>query len=95
MSDQTLYIVQSAYQATTNALKRLQQLAQAQDAIIFTGDATLQLDQALAKNLQAKLYLLQAETDLLATAVPDHVQVLSYSEFADLVLSSQRCISIK
>ena len=95
MSDQTLYLVQSAFQHTEATLTRLKQLAQTADAVVLMGDAVLHLDSAIDVLLRSSLYILQSETDLLADSLPDHVKALSYSEFADLVLQFKRCISLK
>lgn len=85
-----LYLIQSDYAATERALTQLQCAYQQGDAVVIMGDAVLQ-----AQSFKfSQTYILEHDAHML-TAVPEQIQVLSYTEFADLSLTYQRCIRFK
>ena len=94
MSEKTLYLVQSSFANTENVLNKLTQIYSEQDSIVLMGDAALAIH---AQQLQgmAKVYLLENDTQLLASTLNHAFKSINYSEFSDLVLSYTRCISLK
>ena len=94
MTNNTLYLVQSSYSHTQRSLEQLQHIANAEDSLVLMGDAVLCLNDATFQT-ELKTYILETDADILASAPPTHVQVLSYADFADLVLNFKRCVSLK
>lgn len=94
MTNNTLYLLQSSYTNTQRSLEQLQHIANAEDSLVLMGDAVLILNNAEFQT-ELKTYILDTDAEILAHAPPAQIQVLSYSDFADLVLNFTRCISLK
>lgn len=97
MSEKTLYLVQSHFANTDAMLSKLNQIWSQQDSIVLMGDAVLAVDfeQLLGKS---NLYILKNDAELLASNPKTDIsgiKIINYTEFSDLVLSFQRCISLK
>jgi hypothetical protein len=86
-----LYLVQSDYAATPHALAQLAQLYQIGDQVLIMGEAVLH-PESFANDYS--IALLTSDAQML-NAIPKHVKVLSYADFADIVLSYTRCIRLK
>jgi sulfur transfer complex TusBCD TusB component (DsrH family) len=94
MSTSNLFLIQSAYHATTAVIEKLRQLYSANDAIVLMGDAVLLANDDFFKSL-AVIYVLDNESANLPDAQQTNIKVISYAEFADLTLSFARSISLK
>ena len=94
MSEKTLYLVQSHFANTESTLSKLNQISTQQDSIVLMGDAILAADSAQLQN-KTQLYMLENDADLLASQPHTDIKIINYAEFSDLVLSFQRCISLK
>ena len=94
MSEKTLYLVQSHFANTQSMLNKLSQLCIAQDSIVLMGDTVLAV-QAQRFQSPSEIYILENDAELLAASVDLAVKIINYAEFAELVLSHTRCISLK
>lgn len=94
MSEKTLYLVQSHFANTEATLSKLDQIYTAQDSMVLMGDAVLAADSALLEH-KTQLYMLENDAELLASPPHHDIKIINYAEFSDLVLSFQRCISLK
>ena len=94
MSQTTLYLVQSSYQHTPQVLAELSKLFADGDHIVFMGDSVAQLSIDISQQFKA-VAILATEQALLHPDLSEHIQVLSYADFADLTLTFTRCISFK
>ncbi|EOQ64197.1 hypothetical protein F935_00964 [Acinetobacter calcoaceticus ANC 3811] len=94
MNPSTLYLVQSTYHNTPNVIDELGNLYQAGDQIIFMGDSVARLSSKLIQQF-ASVSCLSIEKDLIDTDTLAQINVLDYDQFADLVLTFNRCISFK
>ncbi|NHC02823.1 hypothetical protein G9F31_03420 [Acinetobacter sp. 187] len=94
MSEKTLYLVQSHFANTQSALSKLNQISTQQDSIVLMGDAVLAADSVQLKNT-TQLYMLENDAELFASQPHTDIKIINYAEFSDLVLSFQRCISLK
>lgn len=94
MKPSTLYLVQSTYHNTPNVIDELDNLYQEGDQIIFMGDSVARLS---AETIQqfGSVSCLSIEKDLIDTDTLTQINVLEYDQFADLVLTFNRCISFK
>ena len=110
MNSQTLYLIQSNFTHTENALNQLAQMYSPDDAIVLMGDAVLhigseQLNNLISTTLKIKstLFILENDAQLLAkqtlgsiqNSTHHSIQIISYAEFSELVLKYRRCISLK
>ncbi|MBU3846581.1 MAG: DsrH/TusB family sulfur relay protein [Candidatus Acinetobacter avistercoris] len=110
MNSYTLYLIQSNFANTENALNQLAQIYSPDDAVILMGDAVLhigseQLNNLLSTTLKIKntLFILENDAELLPQQTLDSIQnstqhsiqIISYAEFSELVLKYKRCISLK
>lgn len=99
MSKATLFLVQAPFSALNSSLEQLKTLLQAEDTVVFMGDAVLsfmQHDQLTHLPHMPKLYVLENDVkQIIATYLPRHVQVLSYADWADLCLIHQRIVTLK
>ncbi|MNY92699.1 DsrH like protein [Acinetobacter calcoaceticus] len=94
MNPSTLYIVQSTYQNTPNIIDELGHLYQVGDQIIFMGDSVARLSAQIIQQFKS-VSCLSIEKDLLDADTLAQINVLDYDQFADLVLTFNRCISLK
>ncbi|MDO7534620.1 DsrH like protein [Acinetobacter pittii] len=94
MNSSTLYLVQSSYHSTPKIIDELRNLFQVGDQIVFMGDATAHLSAEMIQPFKS-VSCLSIEKDLLDTDTLSQVKVLDYDQFADLVLTFNRCISLK
>lgn len=94
MKNRTLFIIQSNYMNTDKILVELAQMAQTEDSIVVMGDALLKLTNAIV-GVYPNLYCLSNEQTLINNDFKPQFKVIEYSEFADLVLESVNCVSLK
>ncbi|MHC3122685.1 DsrH like protein [Acinetobacter sp. GN11] len=94
MNPSTLYLVQSAYHNTPNVIDELGNLYQKGDQIIFMGDSVARLSAEMIQRFE-RVSCLSIEKDLIDTDTLAQINVLDYDQFADLVLTFNRCISFK
>ncbi|AUM25979.1 DsrH like protein [Acinetobacter pittii] len=94
MNPSTLYLVQSSYHATPKIIEELRNLFRVGDQIVFMGDSVAQLSAEMIQPFKS-VSCLSIEKDLLDTDILAQINVLDYDQFADLVLTFNRCISLK
>lgn len=94
MNPSTLYLVQSSYHATPKIIEELRNLFRVGDQIVFMGDSVAHLSAEMIQPFES-VSCLSIEKDLLDTDTLFQVKVLDYDQFADLVLTFNRCISLK
>ncbi|MDO7197734.1 DsrH like protein [Acinetobacter pittii] len=94
MNPSTLYLVQSSYHSTPKIIDELRNLFQVGDQIVFMGDSVAHLSAEMIQPFEP-VSCLSIEKDLLDTDTLSQVKVLDYDQFADLVLTFNRCISLK
>ncbi|MCU4332864.1 DsrH like protein [Acinetobacter pittii] len=94
MNPSTLYLVQSSYHATPKIIDELSHLFHIGDQVVFMGDSVAHLSAEMIQPFES-LSCLSIEKDLLDTDTLSQVKVLDYDQFADLVLTFNRCISLK
>lgn len=94
MNPSTLYLVQSTYHNTPNVINELGNLYQEGDQIIFMGDSIARLSSELIQQFES-VSCLSIEKDLIDKDTLAQINVLDYDQFADLVLTFNRCISFK
>ncbi|WOE32090.1 MULTISPECIES: DsrH/TusB family sulfur metabolism protein [unclassified Acinetobacter] len=89
-----LFLIQSNFAATPQALLKLQSLYSDNDQIVLMGDAVQFVHHFFLQQLKA-IYILQNDSDLLLNLNPHNLHVIEYHAFAELCLQHQRCISLK
>lgn len=94
MNPSTLYLVQSTYHNTPNVIDELDNLYQKGDQIIFMGDSVARLSAEMIQQFE-NVSCLSIEKDLIDADSLTQINVLEYDQFADLVLTFNRCISFK
>lgn len=94
MNPSTLYLVQSSYHVTPKIIDELSYLFQIGDQVVFMGDSVAHLSAEMIQPFES-VSCLSIEKDLLDTDTLSQVKVLDYDQFADLVLTFNRCISLK
>lgn len=94
MKNSALFLIQSSYNNLDKIWEQLAQMAQSDDHIVIMGDASLAIP-ATVFSLYAHLYCLENELSLLSNENQEHVKVIDYAAFADLVLQFKRCITLK
>lgn len=94
MKNSTLFLVQSPYNNVNKILDELAHIAKADDHIVMMGDSVLQVTDAVV-DIYQNIYCLNNEQSLLQDALKQHIRILEYAQFADLVLQFQRCITLK
>lgn len=94
MNPSTLYLVQSSYHATPKIIDELRNLFRVGDQVVFMGDSVAHLSAEMIQPFES-VSCLSIEKDLLDTDTLSQVKVLDYDQFADLVLTFNRCISLK
>ena len=94
MKNSTLFLVQSPYNNVNKILDELSQMAKADDHIVMMGDSVLQVTDAVV-DIYQNIYCLNNEQSLLQDALKQHIRILEYAQFAELVLKFQRCITLK
>jgi len=94
MSNQTLFLVQSSFKNTDYIFDQLQQIASKNDHIILMGDAVhLVNDERIL--LRQHIFILENDAEILINDLPSHIQIISYDQFADLILIFNRCVRLK
>ena len=93
MSNHTLYLIQASYAAAPLALAKLQQLYAPGDQAVLMGESVLHTDHEAVAQL-SNCHVLDTEQQLLNPA-QSAVQIISYSDFADLCLQFSRCVTLK
>ena len=94
MKNSTLFLVQSPYNNVNKILDELAHIAKADDHIVMMGDSVLQVTDAVV-DIYQNIYCLNNEQSLLQDALKQHIRILEYAQFAELVLQFQRCITLK
>ena len=94
MKNSTLFLVQSPYNNVNKILDELAHMAKADDHIVMMGDSVLQVTDAVV-DIYPNIYCLNNEQSLLQDALKQHIRILEYAQFAELVLKFQRCITLK
>lgn len=94
MKNSTLFLVQSPYNNVNKILDELAHMAKADDHIVMMGDSVLQVTDAVV-DTYPNIYCLNNEQSLLQDALKQHIRILEYAQFAELVLQFQRCITLK
>ncbi|TGU88283.1 hypothetical protein [Acinetobacter pittii] len=94
MNPSTLYLVQSSYHSTPKIIDELNHLFQVGDQVVFMGDSVAQLSAEMIQPFES-VSCLSIEKELIDTDTLAQVKVLDYDQFADLVLTFNRCISLK
>ncbi|MCK4081944.1 hypothetical protein [Acinetobacter radioresistens] len=94
MTDKTLFLVQSDYSSTPQALSKLQKIYSPEDTIVLMGEAVLYFSVEWLKEC-ASLYILRNDTELLMEKLPDFIDQIDYLKFADIILQFNRCIRLK
>ena len=94
MKNSTLFLVQSPYNNFNKILDELSQMAKADDHIVMMGDSVLQVTDAVV-DTYPNIYCLSNEESLLQDNLKERVNILEYTQFAELVLQFQRCVSLK
>ncbi|MBJ8436344.1 DsrH like protein [Acinetobacter lactucae] len=94
MNPSTLYLVQSSYHATPKIIDELSHLFQAGDQIVFMSESVAQLSAEMIQSFES-VSCLSVEKNLLDTDTLAQMNVLDYDQFADLILTFNRCISLK
>ena len=94
MKNSTLFLVQSPYNNFNKILDELAHMAKADDHIVMMGDSVLQVTDAVV-DIYQNIYCLNNEQSLLQDALKQHIRILEYAQFANLVLKFQRCITLK
>ncbi|RZG79933.1 hypothetical protein EXE10_14840 [Acinetobacter sp. WCHAc060033] len=94
MTTQTLFLIQSDYAHTDQVLDQLEQIHSINDHIVLTGDAVLFAHDIRLQSKQ-NLYVLENDAEILSESLPSQIKLISYDQFADLVLDFTRCMSLK
>ncbi|MCU4361427.1 MULTISPECIES: DsrH like protein [Acinetobacter] len=94
MNPSTLYLVQSSYHATPKIIDELSHLFQIGDQVVFMGDSVAHISIEMIQPFES-VSCLSIEKDLLDTDTLAQIKVLDYDQFTDLVLTFNRCISLK
>ena len=94
MKNSTLFLVQSPYNNVNKILDELAHMAKADDHIVMMGDSVLQVTDAVV-DIYQNIYCLNNEQSLLQDNLKERVNILEYTQFAELVLQFQRCVSLK
>ena len=94
MKNSTLFLVQSPYNNVNKILDELSQMAKVDDHIVMMGDSVLQVTDAVV-DTYPNIYCLSNEESLLQDNLKERVNILEYTQFAELVLQFQRCVSLK
>ena len=94
MKNSTLFLIQSPYNNVNKILDELAHMAKADDHIVMMGDSVLQVTDAVM-DTYPNIYCLSNEQSLLQNRLKERVGILKYTQFAELVLQFQRCITLK
>ena len=94
MKNSTLFLVQSPYNNVNKILDELAHMAKADDHIVMMWDSVLQVTDAVV-DTYPNIYCLSNEQSLLQNRLKERVGILKYTQFAELVLQFQRCITLK
>ena len=90
----TLYLMQSPFSATEQALSKLQNLYQSGDDVVLMGDAALYIEHTFIQQLPC-IFVLEQDAENIAAAHPSNLETISYVRFAALCLCLSRCKSLK
>ncbi|WP_087545735.1 hypothetical protein [Acinetobacter sp. WCHA29] len=94
MKNSTLFLIQSPYNNVSKILAELTHMAKVDDHIVMMGDSVLQVTDAVV-DTYPNIYCLSNEESLLQDNLKERVNILEYTQFAELVLQFQRCVSLK
>ena len=94
MSKQNLFLIQSDFSTTPSALAKLEKIYHPEDTVILMGEAVLHQNAEFIQNLD-HVYVLETEAENLAQSDLANIQVISYAQFADVVLNFKRSIRLQ
>ena len=94
MTNNTLYLIQSSFNASPAMLEKLKQLYITNDAVVLMGEAVLYANSVLTDGI-SQVYVLENEAENLAQLESAQIEVISYNQFADLALKFKRSIRLK
>ncbi len=94
MSNHTLYLVQSNYANTENAFAKIAEMIAAEDSLVLLGDSVL-LSHSLLLSKTQNIYVLENDAVNIPKLDLSDLQIINYTQFAELVLKFKRCISLK
>ena len=89
-----LFIIQSEFASTPQAIKKLQAVHTPNDVIILMGDAVQFIIDPFLQSLY-KIYIIETDLENLPPINMPNVEVIQYNDFADICLQHTRCISLK
>lgn len=89
-----LFLIQSSFATTAQALDRLTSLYRQNDQVLLMGDSVQFIQHSFLQKL-AYVYVLENDIDLLADVNMSNIKVIHYPDFADLCLQHKRCITLK
>ncbi|ALH96150.1 DsrH/TusB family sulfur metabolism protein [Acinetobacter equi] len=90
----TLFLIQSDFTATPQAIEKLKMMYCPEDVIILMGDAVQFYANTFLQALP-KIYLLEADAESLNSLNIPNIEIIQYHDFAEICLQHTRCISLK
>lgn len=90
----TLFLIQSDFSSTAQAIEKLKNIYAPQDIVILMGEAVQFITDEFIQSLE-KVYILEADAENLSTCHIPNMNSISYQQFADICLQHTRCISLK
>lgn len=96
MMQNTLYQLQMNYAQQDKILSQLQQIIQPQDSILLLGDGIFSIQHPILSTLAQnhRVYILHYD-EKIYQKYPDFIHILDEQAWVDLILTHQRCISLK
>lgn len=96
MMQNTLYQLQMSYYQQDKILSQLQQIIQPQDSILLLGDGIFSIQHPILSTLAQnhRVYILHYD-EKIYPKYPDFIHILDEQAWVDLILTHQRCISLK
>lgn len=96
MMQNTLYQLQINYAQQDKILSQLQLIIQPQDSILLLGDGIFSIQHPILSTLAQnhRVYILHYDGKIYPK-YPDFIHILDEQAWVDLILTHQRCISLK
>ena len=94
MNKKTLIIIQAPYSNLPKVWSELYQFALVDDPIVIMGEALLTVPDEIFNNYRS-IYCLDSDVNLLNQTNHTQIKILQYSDFADLILEFNHCITLK
>lgn len=88
-SHTTLYVMQCTYARINSALQELQAIWQSDDILLLLEDAVFALQHNAIRTFK-QVYILQSDTHLLTPDLNDKINIIDYSQFAELIHSAHK-----